>query len=385
MTEEFLSKLRGVRKVYLHHVENSSKEVNDILKTFLPDSNFNTIIRLNTLTTLILNKTDKIKGLDEQLLSQLNEKDSEKQLDQILTREDRYLHTISKIDLHLSKPTRNSEPNKFPQDLSFQISETAKVCLTKLVIGKFDGDVINWSSFWDQLSSAIHENDSLNKINKFTYWKSFLCDSAKLTISGLSLSSENYKEAIDLLKQRYGNTQVLVNAFMKKFIQLPPVQNSNNVECLRHFYDQVETSVRNLKTLGVEINMYGSLLTPLLNEEIPDNLRLKIPRKFDNDVWELSEILNLVKNELEAKERSSFMLSHTSDQYQDHTTAALLVKGGTENKRACVFCNKENHISHKYLKVSDPKTRFSILRRKKLCFICFKGGHLSIDCSKFKD
>ena len=42
------------------------------------------------------------------------------------------------------------------------------------------------------------------------------------------------------------------------------------------------------------------------------------------DVWELSEILNLVKNEFKAKERSSFMLSHTSDQYQDHTTAALL-------------------------------------------------------------
>ena len=36
------------------------------------------------------------------------------------------------------------------------------------------------------------------------------------------------------------------------------------------------------------------------------------------------------------------------------------------------------------MKVSDPKTRFSILHRKKLCFISFKGGHLSVNCSKFK-
>ena len=80
------------------------------------------------------------------------------------------------------------------------------------------------------------------------------------------------------------------------------------------------------------------------------------------------------------------MLSHTSDQYQDHTTAALLVKGGTEHKRVCVFCNKENHnISYKCFKVSNPKTRFSILRRKKLCFICFKEGYLSVNCLKFKD
>ena len=116
------------------------------------------------------------------------------------------MHTISKIDLHLSKPTKNAEPKKFPQDLSFEISETAKVRLPKLDIEKFDGDVINWSSFWDQFSTAIHENDSLSEINKFTHLKSFLCDSAKLTISGLSRASENYKEAIDLLKQRYENT-----------------------------------------------------------------------------------------------------------------------------------------------------------------------------------
>ena len=218
MAEGVLSKLRGTGKVYLRQVENSSKEVNDILETFLPDTNFDTIIRLNKLKTLILNKIDKIKGLDKQLLSQLNEKDSEKELDQILTCEDKYLHTISKIDLYLSKPTKNTEPNKFPQDLSFQISEIAKVRLPKLEIEKFDGDVINWGSFWVQFPSAIHENDSLSQINKFTYFKSFLCDSAKLTISGFSLSSENYEEAIDLLKQRYGNTQVLINSFTKKFV-----------------------------------------------------------------------------------------------------------------------------------------------------------------------
>ena len=169
------------------------------------------------------------------------------------------LACLSKIDFHLSKPTKNAEPNKFPQNLSFQVSETAKVRLLKLEIEKFDGDVINWSSFWDQFSSAIHKNDSLSEINKFTYLKSFLCDSAKLTTSGLSLSSKNFKAAIDLFKERYVNTQVLINDFTKNFFPLPAVQNPDNVERLRHFYNQGETSARNLKTLGVEINTYGSL------------------------------------------------------------------------------------------------------------------------------
>ena len=33
---------------------------------------------------------------------------------------------------------------------------------------------------------------------------------------------------------------------MKKFVRLPAVENSNNVECSRLFYDQVKTRVRNL-------------------------------------------------------------------------------------------------------------------------------------------
>ena len=116
---------------------------------------------------------------------------------------------------------------------------------------------------------------------------------------------------------------------MKKFVQLLTVQNTNNIECLRLFHDQVETSVRNPKTFGVELNTYGSLLITLLTEKLPDDLRLQIARKFDKDKWELPEILNLLKKELEAKERSSIILSHTSDQYQDHVISPLLVKGGT--------------------------------------------------------
>ena len=75
----------------------------------------------------------------------------------------------------------------------------------------------------------MHKNDGLNKISKFKCFKSFLCDCAKLTIFEFSVSSENYKEATDLLKQRYRNLQVLINSFMKRFVQFPAVQNSNNV------------------------------------------------------------------------------------------------------------------------------------------------------------
>ena len=126
MAEEVLSKLRGTRKVFLRHVEKSSKVVNDILETFLPDSNFDTIIRLNARKTSILNKIDKIKGLDEKLLSQLNEKDSEKELDQILTHEDKYLLTISKIDYIYRSRRKMLSQRGFPKTCLFKFLKQLK-------------------------------------------------------------------------------------------------------------------------------------------------------------------------------------------------------------------------------------------------------------------
>ena len=49
--------------------------------------------------------------------------------------------------------------------------------------------------------------------------------------------------------------------------------------------------------------------------------------------------------------------------------------------RKIIYHLKESYMC---LKVSDPKTGFRILHRKKLCFICLEGGHLSVSYLKFK-
>ena len=42
---------------------------------------------------------------------------------------------------------------------------------------------------------------------------------------------------------------------------------------------------------------YGALLVPLLIEKLPLNLRQS---KFENDIWELPEMLKILKGDLEA-------------------------------------------------------------------------------------
>ena len=98
------------------------------------------------------------------------------------------------------------------------------------------------------------------------------------------LTLKNYCQAIDLLIRRYANPQALIVAHMKKLVSVPRVRNPNSVLNLRRLLDQVKSSVRNLKSLKVEKNSHGQLLVPLLNEKLPNDLRLRVGRKFENDV-----------------------------------------------------------------------------------------------------
>ena len=56
--------------------------------------------------------------------------------------------------------------------------------------------------------------------------------------------------------------------------------------------------------MGTETSSYGSLLILVLTSELPTDLWTLFARKFAGNVWVLDELLVILKNELEAKERS---------------------------------------------------------------------------------
>ena len=62
-----------------------------------------------------------------------------------------------------------------------------------------------------------------------SYLQSFLCPSASQSISGPAITVENHTEALNLLRERYGNTQVQISAHVKQFVSLSPVKGMNDV------------------------------------------------------------------------------------------------------------------------------------------------------------
>ena len=178
-------------------------------------------------------------------------------------KEDISFQVIARVERCLKQSTAGNNFTFSPQHSTPPTPIQEISCkFPKLVISPFDGNTLNWTTFWDQFESSIHSKRGISDIDKFSYLRSFLAPVALETISGLTLSSQNYSEAIDLLKNRYGNPQTLINSYMEQFVNLETVTKTNDVIRLRKLLNKVENSMRNLRNLGVDSDNYEKFLVP---------------------------------------------------------------------------------------------------------------------------
>ena len=85
---------------------------------------------------------------------------------------------------------------------------------------KFIGQPNSWQEFWDNFSSSVHENSGLNDIHRFVHLRSLVEGTAYDTIAGLALTATNYKVAVDLLKQRLGQRQLIINCHTENLMKI---------------------------------------------------------------------------------------------------------------------------------------------------------------------
>ena len=91
-----------------------------------------------------------------------------------------------------------------------------------------------WHQFYDTFEAAIDKNENLSNVQKFTYLQRYLEGPAVTCIEDMTLSNENYTQA---LKDRYGNPQLIKGTHISKFLKLEKVFNSKNVKELRNLYE----------------------------------------------------------------------------------------------------------------------------------------------------
>ena len=179
---------------------------------------------------------------------------------------------------------------------------------------------------------------------------SLLEGQAARAIQGLTRTDANYQSAIEILQNRFGRPQNIISTHMNELLKIPAC-TSDKASQLRFVYDKISVNVRGLESLGVGSNQYGSLLIPVIMSKLPQEVRIQVARNTAQEVWQMSDILNVIRQEVEAREISEGVKvnadkpKQTYNQMRTPSAAALIAKvnegtrpspAGTQIK--CAYC-----------------------------------------------
>ena len=100
--------------------------------------------------------------------------------------------------------------------------------------------------------------------------------------------------------------------------------------------------MRALESLRVESKSFGPLLVPVINSQLPKELRLIVSRKLESpeNAQKLDNLMRVLRKEIKACERSGFASGMKKDSRdvdtRKHSGSALIIG---EKGKTCLYCN----------------------------------------------
>ena len=148
-------------------------------------------------------------------------------------------------------------------------TDSKGVKLPKLDVPTFDGNILNWKSFWEQFSVCVHRRSNLSDSEKLVYLQDALKGgSAKQVIEVLSRSSEYYTEAIEGLQSRFDRPRLIHQTHVHMVLKAPSLKEGSGKE-LRHLHDIVQQHLQALKAMDYEPS--GPFITSVLELKLDVN------------------------------------------------------------------------------------------------------------------
>ncbi|KRX33666.1 hypothetical protein T05_16002, partial [Trichinella murrelli] len=197
------------------------------------------------------------------------------------------------------------------------------VNLPKWELPKFDGDVLQFDTFWEQFEDQIHRQPEFRDTTKFTYLRSCLTGNALNAIDGLTVTAANYSAAIDILKSRFGRRDLIIKTHIRKLLDTTPC-NDASLKTSRKFYDEIVLHIRALEALGKNPSSPELTASEVLLE-----------------IFKLKTHLSTRKSMSERKPSSNVTIRAKSPPRKKLPSVAAL-HAETRSSESCVMC-RERH------------------------------------------
>ena len=277
--------------------------------------------------------------------------------------------------------------------------------LPEYKLSDFDGrDFLKFPSWFDQFKTLIHQHVQLTDVQRFGILKESVSGQAKMLISGLLTTGENYKHALDLLEQTYGDPNLLLGLFVSKLHALQNVTETkpsallNLVLKFEQSYQEIMNLIRKLgrgNTCGssqedTDYVIVSYFLTPHLLSKLPEEVQLRWYERNEEPQqrYDFKRLVDFLKQDVKGRQACKLLSGTKPAPAQEKSrrhaaTSALFSAKGKGNSARCFCCSKQDHSAlwkcSKFL-AKGPEERHTIVSSARLCQNCLTGRHSLQEC-----
>lgn len=260
--------------------------------------------------------------------------------------ENEYFALVASARCLLVAKRRDSAANFNDAQSGEDFKANPNVRLPKIDLPHFSGSYQHWLEFRDIFASIIHNNKNIDNINKFHYLRASLKGSAALIIKHITVSSDTYNIAWDLLSERYDNNRLLVNNHVQALFNLEHIQKES-CKSIRYLVDTTTKNIRALTTLKQPTQYWDTLIVFMMSSKL-DKITLRHWEEHTNKLNEsptLDMFITFLRNRADLLES---LEDHENHSNSNHLNDKVKTKSNENNDKSffvtCPLCNESHFL-----------------------------------------
>ncbi|XP_052745046.1 uncharacterized protein LOC128199462 [Bicyclus anynana] len=299
--------------------------------------------------------------------------------------EDIYLLYKSLIKKLLNQYSKE-QPSKEKTIVSGQ-QQDSWVKLPKITIPTFSGNYSEWTTFRDLFLALIHNNETLDSVQKLHYLKSHLTDEAEQLIRHTPITGANYGQCWSLLEQRYNNRKFLANNILKRLFGIKHI-NLESASGLKVLIDTTIDCLNALKNIDIDVSTWDIIIIHIvsfkLDQETRKQWELHISSSVDlNNLPTLDQFKCFIENRFRALEFVESRKSSVQRTSGNSSRPKTFVVTNESDKRRCEFCSGSHKLCFcKKFASEDVEKRRDFVANNSICFNCLGSNHRVHECRK---
>ncbi|UYV67771.1 hypothetical protein LAZ67_5001937 [Cordylochernes scorpioides] len=224
---------------------------------------------------------------------------------------------------------------------------------------------------------------------------------AERLVKSYPLTEANYPKVMEALRDRFGDKVILTEVYVRQLLKLVINNERKKNISLESLYDQVESHLRSLDSLGVNVQQSSSFLYPLVESSLPEEL-IRIWQRsamagYDRDEKELipsvdqrlTSLLAFVRREVKGEQRIAYIKDGFGESSRNRDTGhyvtglhtAKIGENAVKRVPWCIICHGNHWIQScpKWCSMPVP-ARVEALKKANACFKCLRVGHTGKTC-----